>query len=375
MLDTPKTASHSAWADRCSPGERLGAENLDGIVHTVEDNGLNVDLEKTGVLKLAIEDHQVPWVRDGKRDADHVYLDQDAVRAQVASPTYLRGLWDKRGNALVHPAKLAFELARYASELGVEIFEHAPVAGMTREGEGMRLRVGELAVRAAQVAVATNVFPSLVKRTRLLTVPVYDYVLATEPLDEAQLAAIGWTKRQGLADLANQFHYYRLTADNRIVFGGYDAVYHPGGRIRPEYDNRPETFRKLASHFFTTFPQLEGLRFTHTWGGVIDTCSRFCAYFGTVHGGRVSYSAGFTGLGVAATRFSGDVMIDLLAGSTTERTELEMVRKRPIPFPPEPLATVGVTMTKWSLDRADHNHGRRNLLLRTLDALGMGFDS
>jgi len=212
-------------------------------------------------------------------------------------------------------------------------------------------------------------------RNRLMAVPVYDYVLATEPLTAEQRLAIGWNDRQGLADIANQFHYYRQTADHRIVFGGYDAVYHFGGRIRSEYEDRPESFRRLASHFLTTLPQLEGIRFTHRRAGVIDTCSRFCAFYGTSHGGRVAYAAGFTGLGVAATRFAGNVMLDLLSGERTERTELEMVRRRPVPFPPEPAASLGINAVRWSMDRADHNQRRRNLLLRMLDALGMGFDS
>jgi hypothetical protein len=78
---------------------------------------------------------------------------------------------------------------------------------------------------------------------------------------------------------------------------------------------------------------------------------------------------------VAATRFAGEVMLDLLSGEKTERTELEMVRKRPLPFPPEPAAAIGINATRWSLDRADHDRGRRNVLLKTLDALGLGFDS
>jgi glycine/D-amino acid oxidase-like deaminating enzyme len=208
-----------------------------------------------------------------------------------------------------------------------------------------------------------------------MTVPVYDYVLMTEPLSASQLAAIGWSNRQGLADLANQFHYYRLTADNRILFGGYDAVYHYGGRVRERYESRRASHERLASHFFTTFPQLEGLRFSHRWAGAIDTCTRFCAFYGTARGGQVAYAAGFTGLGVAATRFAADVMLDLLAGESTERTGLRMVRERPLPFPPEPAAAVGINLTRWSLDRADHREGRRNLLLKTLDALGLGFDS
>jgi len=145
--------------------------------------------------------------------------------------------------------------------------------------------------------------------------------------------------------------------------------------VRSQYEERQQSFTRLASHFFTTFPQLADVEFTHRWAGAIDTSTRFCAFFGTARGGRVSYAAGFTGLGVGATRFAGDVMLDLLSGESTERTTLRMVRERPLPFPPEPAASIGINLTRWSLNRADHNQGRRNLLLKTLDALGLGFDS
>ncbi|MGH3311523.1 MAG: FAD-dependent oxidoreductase, partial [Streptomyces sp.] len=154
--------------------------------------------------------------------------------------------------------------------------------------------------------------------------------------------------------------------------------YHYGSRIAAKYDQRPSTFRKLAGHFFDTFPQLSGLRFSHAWGGVIDTCSRFSPFFGTAHGGRVSYAAGFTGLGVGATRFGAEVMLDLLAGERTERTErteLEMVRKKPLPFPPEPVRWAGIGLTLWSLARADARGGRRNLWLKAMDRTGLGVDS
>jgi glycine/D-amino acid oxidase-like deaminating enzyme len=225
------------------------------------------------------------------------------------------------------------------------------------------------------VVLATNAFPSLVKRLRPYTVPVYDYVLVTEPLSAAQLASVGWRNRPGVSDSGNQFHYYRLTADNRILWGGYDAVYHFGRVMRASYDQRPATFARLAEHFFTTFPQLEGIGFSHRWGGAIDTCSRFCAFYGTAHRGRVAYALGYTGLGVGATRFGARVMLDLLSGERTELTELELVRSKPVPFPPEPFAYLGVQATRWSLDRADQRSGRRNLWLRALDAAGLGFDS
>ena len=135
------------------------------------------------------------------------------------------------------------------------------------------------------------------------------------------------------------------------------------------------THRLLAAQFFETFPQLSGLRFTHRWGGVIDTCTRFTAFFGTAHRGRVAYALGYTGLGVSATRFGADVMLDLLHGESSERTALSMVRSKPLPFPPEPFRYAGISLTRWSLDQADRHAGRRNLWLRSLDRLGLGFDS
>lgn len=362
------------WPEELEQLDRLGHANLDEIEEAVARYGMKSDFERTGTLSVAVEPHQLAWLEGADTEHD-VALDASQVRAELNSPTYLAGRWDKRSTAMVHPGKLAAELARVATELGVEIVEHSPVRAIERDGDAVLLRLAAGTVRAAKVALATNVFPSLLTRNKLMTVPVYDYVLMTEPLSDAQLASIGWQNRQGIADLANQFHYYRLSADNRILFGGYDAIYYYGGRIRAEYEQRPESFAKLASHFFTTFPQLDGLKFGHRWAGAIDTSTRFCAFFGTARGGKVAYAAGFTGLGVAATRFAADVMLDKLERLTTERTELRMVRERPLPFPPEPAASIGINLTRRSLARADRSEGKRDLLLKTLDAAGLGFDS
>lgn len=365
----------SRWPDEMPLLERLGHENLRGIVETVQRYDMDVDLEETGVLQLAVEEHQVSWLAEKERSNRRLFLDAQEAREQINSPILMAGYWDQDENILVDPAKLVHELARVAADAGVEIFENTPVRRLSDEGAQMLAVTDCGSIQAQHVALGTNIFPSLLRRNRLMTVPVYDYVLATEPLDTAQLKDIGWDQRQGVSDLANQFHYTRLTADNRVIYGGYDAIYYPGGAMRNSYEDRIQSHRKLASHFFTTFPQLKGLKFSHRWGGVVDTSTRFCAFFGTAFRGRVAYAAGYTGLGVAATRFGGDVMLDLLAGERTERVNSEMVRSRPLPFPPEPVATIGIQATRWSLNQADHRGGRRNLLLRTLDRMGMGFDS
>jgi glycine/D-amino acid oxidase-like deaminating enzyme len=358
----------------------LGEQNLDAMQETVRKYGIDCDWERTGQLSVATADWQAAdlaeYAEVAGKYGEHVeYLDTAAVRAQLDSPTYHAGLWDREGCAMVHPAKLAWGLREVCLRLGVRIYEGTRVTGLEKIAAGMELRTAGGKITAARVALATNVFPSLLKRVRPYIVPVYDYALMTEPLSDAQLAAIGWSNRQGVGDSANHFHYYRLSADNRILWGGYDAVYHYGNRIAPELDQRPKTFEKLAGHFYEAFPQLSEVRFTHKWGGVIDTCTRFCAFFDTAYDGRVAYAAGFTGLGVGATRFGARVMLDLLAGEPTELTELAMVRAKPLPFPPEPFKAVGINVTSWSLARADHNGGRRNLWLRTLDRFGLGFDS
>ncbi|MEV6421574.1 FAD-binding oxidoreductase [Streptomyces sp. NPDC051662] len=378
------------WPGELRKLEELGERNLDGIEATVTRYAIDCSFERTGEIDVATEPYQLDDLHELYEEATRLGhtglepLDRDAVRAEVDSPTFLGGLWDRRGVAMLHPAKLAWGLKRVCAELGVRVYENTRALELARcrrsgvrpgAGAGMAVRTPYGRVFARKVALGTNVFPSLVRRVRPYTVPVYDYALMTEPLTEAQRAAIGWKNRQGLGDSANQFHYFRITDDHRILWGGYDAIYPYGGRLDPALNHRPETYLKLAGHFFRCFPQLEGVRFSHAWGGAIDTCSRFSAFFGTAYDGRVAYAAGYTGLGVGATRFGGEVMLDLLAGERTERTALEMVRSKPLPFPPEPAAWAGIGLTKWSLARADARGGQRNLWLRTMDRLGLGFDS
>jgi glycine/D-amino acid oxidase-like deaminating enzyme len=225
------------------------------------------------------------------------------------------------------------------------------------------------------VVIATSAYSSWVDRLGSTFVPVYDHALVSDPLTADQRDAIGWRRRQGLSDSNNQFHYFRLTADDRILWGGYDAIYHSGSRVSPELDRRPETFDRLEAQFFRAFPQLDGLAFPYRWGGAIDTTSRFTVTFGRLLGGRAVYALGYTGLGVGASRWAAGVVRDMLLRPDQDRLRLRLVTSPPIPFPPEPLRSIAVDVVRRELDRADREEGRRGLILRTLDAIGIGFDS
>ncbi len=369
----------SRWPQEMARLLDLGRRNLDAIEDTILAEGIDCDFVRTGVLAVASQPHQMEHLVDEHKQMvemgiEATLLDHDAVRSRVDSPTYLGAIHDPEV-ALVEPARLAWGLREACLRRGVRIAEHSPVFDLATTAAGVRLRLREGVVSAPQVVLATNAYRPLLRRLRLMTVPVYDYALMTEPLTPQQRASIGWTGREGISDTANQFHYYRTTRDGRILWGGYDAIYHFGSKMSPELEQRAATFDQLATNFFTTFPQLEGLRFTHSWGGVIDTCTRFTAFYGTAHRGRVGYALGFTGLGVGATRFAAEVVLDLLAGERNERTSLQMVQDKPLPFPPEPARWVGIEATRRSLARADAAGGRENLWLRAMDRLGFGFDS
>ncbi len=368
------------WPDDLATLTRMGHQNLDAIEATLARHAIVADFTRAGELDVATEAHQVaelaalPDLAVGYGE-ELEFLDRDATRAVIDSPLYQGAVLDRRGVALVDPARLAWELARVVTGLGVRIHEHSSVTSLTATATGVRVGTEHAHVVARNVAIGTSAYPNLLRRVRPYVIPVYDYALVTEPLSASQWAALGWRFGGGVGDSNNQFHYTRPTSDGRLLWGGFEALYHFGSDMGPQHNRDDRTYAVLAENFFRTFPQLEGLRFTHAWGGAIDTCSRFSAFWGTALQGRVAYSVGYTGLGVGASRFGAQVMLDLLSGQPTARTGLEMVRTRPTPFPPEPLRSSAVALTRWSLDRADNAEGRRNPWLRALDRLGLGFDS
>ena len=360
--------------------ERLGRENLNEIEETVRRYEIECDWERTGELRVAVAPWQFAEMAEEARLRNEmgdnvIVLDRDEAQRRVHSPLYVGALYDSDGTALVDPARLVWGLEKACLSLGVKIFENSKVEWLEDVDDAVRVHTPYGAVTAGRVALATNVFPSLVRKARKYVVPVFDYQIVTEPLTPEQLESIGWQGREGIADSGNQFHYYRLTQDGSILWGGYDAIYNFRGKVQRNYEFNAETYATLAGHFLKTFPQLAGIKFTHAWGGAIDTCTRFSPFWGTSHRGKVAYVLGFTGLGVASTRFGAATMLDLLDGLDTERTNLMMVQKKPLPFPPEPFRWIFIRLTQAAIKRADAHEGKRNLWLKLLGVLGLGFDS
>ena len=357
--------------------EELGRANLEELKADLARHRIDAAWQDTGMLSVATRPHEM---RELERRPRSCAATAGRPRCSTATPCGRRWLrrptWARSGStpAWRSPTRERWRsaCARGAGARGALVRADA---GGGRDGRRRPAHPAGL-VRADRVLLATGAYPPLVGAIRRLVAPVYDYVIVTEPLTAAQRGAIGWEGGQGIADRGNRFHYYRLTPDGRILFGGYEAVYRFGNRVDDARLSRhPPTHRLLAQHLLETFPALEGIAVTHAWGGPIDTCSRFCVTFGRALGGRAVYAVGYTGLGVAASRFGARVALDLLDGVDNERTRLKLVRSRPLPFPPEPARWAVIQATRRAMARADERGGRSGPWLRLLDRLGLGFDS
>jgi glycine/D-amino acid oxidase-like deaminating enzyme len=365
------------------PGEaetliRLGRQNLAEYQRDLENHGIGAGFKLSGKLNVAATPWQVKGLEAMARNyerfgIEYELLSGSALSEKLDSPAYVAGLFEPN-YALIHPAKTVKELRRVCIAKGVEIFEGTPVSGLSREGSAIALQTPQARVKATKVILATNAAVPLLNRLKSAFIPIYDYSIVTEPLSEAQWAGIGWSGDYGIADSGNQFHYFRKTPDGRMLWAGYDAIYHYGSNRDAANLQREESFERLASQFATTFPSLADVAFSHAWGGIIDTSARTTFFAGTAYGGQLAYAMGFTGQGVSASRFAALTMLDLLEHRDTERTRLKMPRRWPVPFPPEPVRSLAVRMAQKGLAQEDLT-GRRPPLLRLLDALGIGFAS
>lgn len=358
----------------------LGRDNLEQMLAFLGERGIQCDLERTGMLHVALLSSQLPELRaafDCARSlglTDLRLLDGDEVRAEIRSARYQGGLFNPNG-AILDPVKLAQGLKREAEQQGTTFFERSGVTALEAAGAGIRVRSAGGEVRARKAVLATSAYTHLLlPRLRFRFIPFYDYILVSEPLSEGERARIGWRNRQGVADVRNFFKYYRLTADDRVLWGTSEAAYYPGNRVDPSCDHSEKHYSELHWSFARHFPELSELSFPYAWGGPICATTRFTPFFGSAHRGRVVYGLGYTGHGLGTTHLAGQILAHMALGRASRLLDLQLVRKKPFPYPPEPFRTWAVRAVTRALRRVDA--GRRpGLLLRLLDALGIGLSS
>ncbi|MEO8276772.1 MAG: FAD-dependent oxidoreductase [Thermoanaerobaculia bacterium] len=359
---------------------QLARRNLDEMEEFLTQEAIDAEFSRVGQIFLALTKAHTREVNASLAAArrlgieDWRKLDPAETRDAIGSPLPLSALFAPRA-ATVHPAKLATGLARIAEKRGVRICESSAVRGIENLGDALLLSTSGGTLRAPRVVLATNayshlLFPRLARRF----LPLYDYILTSEPLDTTQRAAIRWQGREGVTDFRSFFNYSRLTADDRVVWGTSEAVYHRGNGVGPAHDHDAAVYRELESSFVRFFPDLRALRFPFRWGGPIAATTRFTPFFGSLFSGRLQYGLGYTGHGIGTTRIAGKLLAHLALERRTELAELALVRRPPFPYPPEPLRHWSVDRVTRALRRVDAG-ASAGLLLRLLNRIGIGFSS
>lgn len=354
--------------------EALGRENAIGFRQALERYGIDADLEWNGEMTVAIGKGGIAVI-DREEELhrryghDVVRLDRAAVRAELDSPLFEAGLWSKRDSGILHPGKLAFGLKRAALASGVRLFEQTPLTRIEEGRAGVRAITAHGEVHAQKILLATNAFAAGHPHIRRRVAMIRDRILMTEPLDAEQLARIGWRNRQGVYDTRTQLNYMRLTADDRMLFGGRLGVFMKAPRD-PVQDRTVGPYRRLASAFQKTFPQLDDIRFTHAWSGPIALTTRMAVHVQRYFGGRVIYAGGYSGFGIAASRFGAAIGLAILDDVQRPETSMAFAATLPRRIPPEPFRYLGAAITMHALDRADDRGGWRRCWLRLMAAMG-----
>ena len=379
-----ETNTDHRFPDEADLLQELGAQNMRELLETLERYDIDARYEKTGETYLALspasaKEMYLEYQQAIAEGEDVVWFDSESVREQVNSPMVFAGVWERGGqDGVIDPARLCWGLKDIlVNRLGVRIFEGTRLLDVKPVGDKAMLATCEGGViHSDKVLMATNAFTSTIGKIRRSVIPVWDYQIATEPLTHEQLDRIAWGKksRHALADAVNMFHYFRLTKDNRITWGGGGAVrYYFNNGIDEKLMNAPDCYEQLAREFFEMFPQLDDVKFSHQWGGIIATSTRFCMVPGVAHDGRLAWSVGYTGHGVSASRFGARIGLELLGYEPTDVIKMKFVTSRSLPWAPEPFRWLGVRLTQGALIKADRNNGKRGLWLKFLDMLGLGF--
>ncbi len=354
--------------------ERLGHENMDGFMEAIKCYEIECDFEFGGELTVgigkeadALLDEEFTLNHEHGHDVER--LDEAGTQAQVNSPIFTGAVWSKKRSGTLHPGKLAQGLKRAALSLGVRMYENTPLVSADDLAGKVSVTTESGSILANKVLLATNAFAAGHKRIRSRVALVRDRLLATEPLNEAQLQSVGWKNRQGIYDTRTQMNYMRLTKDNRIIFGGRLGYYY-AGNPDPTEDKTREPYVRLAEAFHSTFPQLEGIKFSHAWSGPIGLTNRMAVHFQHYFDSKMIYAGGYSGFGVSASRFGARIGLALLDKQQLPELQLEFAKTEPGWIPPEPFRWIGAKVTLYAMDTMDEKGGWRRPWIHFVERLG-----
>jgi glycine/D-amino acid oxidase-like deaminating enzyme len=328
------------------------------VQHTerlIERLAIDCDYRPVGNIVAGVHARQERTLRRAAAAAtrlgvDAAFLGRDDMRGRGIPPAFPFGVLEPRGGHL-HPGKYVRGLRAAALRAGVRIHERTAVQRIDPTPV-RRVLAARGAVHAAHVVLATNAFtPATLGALRRRIVPMRVNLFRTAPLDDAQLARLGWSGGEGIYTAHEMLESYRLAADRRVVGGSKLVQYAFGGALPPA--NQPRAFAALEAAFRTRFPMLDDVPIEAFWGGWIAMTLDFLPLCGATGGDRsLVHGVGFNGHGLAQATAMGEMIADLIADRPNG--DVELLRRRLLPLPPEPflwLVVHGITAVLEAIDR------------------------
>jgi glycine/D-amino acid oxidase-like deaminating enzyme len=299
---------------------------IDTIEKLVADEGIDCDFARTGKMTLAAKPGHLEGLRQTqdvlaqRLGEETLLVPRNGLRDEIGSDFYAGALIDPRGAGL-HVGKFTRGLAEAAARQGVEIHEKAPVEQVRRLG-GNRHEVvtprGTL--QADQVLVATSGYTSRPFRwLQVRIAPVGSFIIVTEPLGKDVCDQIMPTRRVA-SDTKNLLYYFRITPDQRLLFGGRARF----SMSSPHADEK--SGRILRKGMVSVFPQLADARVDYCWGGLVDMSMDRLVHAGEHDG--LFYSVGYSGHGVQMATHMGKQMAEYLNGSLEANPWRDITFKR-----------------------------------------------
>jgi glycine/D-amino acid oxidase-like deaminating enzyme len=281
-----------------------------------------------------------------------------------------------RDGATVQPARLARALRRAAVAAGVRLHERTRVTGFA-SGSPVRLTTPRGDVRADAVVLATNAATTGVRPLSGYLTNFGSYVVLTEPVPEL-LEEIGWTGGEAVTDGRMFVHYFRTTADGRVLMGSGSGPIGHGGATNGRFDHDLATAERAEAGLRRLLPALREARVERSWGGPIDVSADHIPFFGTLPGGRVHFGVGYSGHGVGPSWLAGEILASLALGRDDEWSASPLVRLPATRLPPEPLKAIGGAAIRAAIlacERAEEDGRRGPLAARAVaripELLGM----
>lgn len=336
--------------------QKLMFDTVREVGEVAEAESIDCHFDRSGALEVAVIPAQLKRLQQeiehlrtlGFDEDDYRWLGPGDVRDALRIDKALAAI-HMRHCAAIHPSRLARGLAETLSGQGVRIFEKSPVtsvSGNTPETPGGR-------VRAGTVIVATEGYTGSIAARKRRLIPVHSMMVVSEPLNEQQIRETGCHRRYCFGNIDRLVTYGQLTQDNRIAFG-CRGTYHFGSAIRSFEPGDPE-FKLVAGSLLKFFPSLEGIGFTHGWGGAmgVSRTLRPSVNFDPVR--RFGWAGGYFGNGVGAAHLAGKTMADLVTGQETERTATPWVNPadQDRKWEPEPLRWLGIKSRAKLMQLAD----------------------